>query len=121
MRQASLFPSIDEIFLQISEKLSDWWGVIFDPLWLWYFALFLFFLALCVIGYFLPFKIVRASLGGGLLLAIAFVFGGKVMHDQMKKTVDAERVKRRAAEERAKSRVNTSNGGDGGGGFRWPF
>ena len=52
-----------------------------DPLYLleWYALLALAFLAAFTIGYFLPFKWVRASLGFVLLLAGAFVAGGTTM------------------------------------------
>lgn len=70
--------------------LADKWHGFIDP-WLaglilfeWW-ALFILFVAVCcVIGFFLPFKWIRAGLGGAILLAGAFVAGGTKMYRDIK-------------------------------------
>jgi hypothetical protein len=119
MRTADIIPSIiDEALQTLKDKAGDLWYAIFDPLYVWYVVAFVVVFIICpLVLIYLPFKITRVGAGMTALLTIAFVFGGKVMHDQMLRRVEDERAKRHAAEERAKQ---SSDGGSSGG-FRFPF
>jgi hypothetical protein len=119
MRTADIIPTIiDEALQTLKDKAGDLWNAIFDPIYFWYVVGFVIVFFICpLIIIYLPFKITRDGAGALALLTIAFVAGGKVMHDQMNKRVQDERAKRHAAEERAKQ--NSSN--EGSGGIHWPF
>jgi hypothetical protein len=79
---------LDSVQLRISEFFTgwfaSWFGWLFDPLIPWYAYGAMAFAAALVIGWFFPFRWVRAVLGFLLLLVASFIAGGKVMHDKMK-------------------------------------
>jgi hypothetical protein len=108
---------IDEFWDGLFGRLQGLWDFVTDPLWMWYFWGFVFFIVCVIVAYFLPFKWVRAGLGGAVLLMLAFVFGGKRMHDDMQAQVEREKQKRIAAEQQN----NNQGGGQPGGGSWWPF
>lgn len=83
---------IDSIF----DRFRDTMEFINDPIWGWYAIAAMVFAAVLVVAYFLPFKWVRASLGGFLLLMGAFLAGGYRMHGEMKDKLQAERDKVKA-------------------------
>lgn len=109
---------IGQVFDQIQQRITDAWDWLWDPLWGWYVMLILFFLLLLVIGFFVPFKWVRAFLGFLLALAAAFVAGGHVMRNKYKERLAEEREKVKQLE--ARRRQEGQSGGRQGGGF-WPF
>jgi hypothetical protein len=82
---------IDEFLTAIEQRIREAFGGLFhwliEPLYLleWYFLFALLFLACFTIGYFLPFKWVRAALGLVLLIAGAFVAGGTAMYRHMRR------------------------------------
>lgn len=88
---------IKQFLDDIQSRIGDWFSSWLPSLVIteWIVAYVLFFAALVVVGYFLPWKIVRATLGGLLLIAGAFLAGGitmarefKAMHDK-----DRQRIK----------------------------
>lgn len=76
------------------DKITGFFSGIFDPVLNWlilleWWGLLLLFVAVCgVIGFFLPFKWIRAALGGMILLAGAFVAGGTKMYRDLRKKDD---------------------------------
>lgn len=56
--------------------------IVIDPVYEWWAFGVLFFLACAVIGWFLPFKWVRATLFGAVVLVGAFLAGGTKMHKE---------------------------------------
>jgi hypothetical protein len=81
---------IDEFLTTLWRHISDTFSSLLAPLLLieWWGLFGLFFVALLVIGYFLPFKWIRAGLGALLLLAGAFVAGGTKMYRDLKRRGD---------------------------------
>jgi|HubBroStandDraft_6_1064221.scaffolds.fasta_scaffold753014_2 hypothetical protein len=71
--------------------------IVIDPIYEWYAFGLLFFAACGVIGWFLPFKWVRAGLGVALLLVGAFIAGGVKMHTEMKEEIAKSKVKPKPA------------------------
>ena len=63
--------------------IDPWFGWLFDPMIEWYFYGVLIFAACMLVGWFFPFKWIRAALGFVLLLVGSFIAGGKIMHDKM--------------------------------------
>lgn len=112
---------IAQVLDQLSERLRNFWDWVWDPLWRWYLYLFLFFLFLLVIGYFLPFKWVRAAMGFALALAVAFVAGGRQMRETYKDRLQKERDKVKQLEAEKRQRRDQGNGGGESGGGFWPF
>lgn len=64
--------------------IDPWFGWLFDPMLVWYSYGVAIFAVVVVIGWFFPFKWIRAGLGFLLMLVGAFIAGGKIMHDKMK-------------------------------------
>jgi uncharacterized membrane protein YphA (DoxX/SURF4 family) len=83
---------VDEFFNSVGQRLRDLVGgayhSLIEPLYLleWYAWLALILGACLLIGYFAPFKWVRAALGLILLLAGAFVAGGTAMYRHMRRS-----------------------------------
>lgn len=81
---------IEQALNSVWQFFADKWAALIDPwiagliLFEWW-ALFVLFVAVCMlIGFFLPFKWIRAGLGGMVLLALAFVIGGTKMYRDLK-------------------------------------
>lgn len=79
---------LQSIVDSISTWFSSVWDFLFDPIYVWYFWGFVALLAGLVVSYFLPFKWVRAGIGGVLLLIGAYIAGGRQMHGDMKEQID---------------------------------
>lgn len=62
-----------------------------DPLYHWYAMGAAAFVAAFVVGYFFPFKWVRAALGFFLLLVGAYIAGGRQMHNDMQAQIKRRR------------------------------
>lgn len=92
---------IDDVLNNITNRITTGFtntiDFIFDPLWEWYFIGFGVFLVVMVIAYFVPFKWARAALGGVLLLGLAFILGGRTMHEQMKDKLAQAKAREKAA------------------------
>lgn len=95
----------------ISTRFVSLFDFIADPLWRWYVAYGVLVIVCVFIGYFLIFKWVRAGLGFILLIAGAFVLGGRTMHNELKPHIDAARV-------RAKEKPEPETGHDTTG-WKW--
>jgi hypothetical protein len=78
-------------------RFTSIFDFITDPIWVWYFWGAVAFVVALIVGYFLPFKWVRAGLGGTLVLIGAFIAGGRVMHGEMKAQVDDAKAKAKIA------------------------
>jgi len=74
---------LDNIQMRISVAFHGVIDFVTNPLWVWYFWGAVAFVVAVVIGYFLPFKWIRAGLGFALLLIGAFIAGGYKMHGEM--------------------------------------
>jgi len=83
---------LDQIWAYVLAALESI-HIVINPLWEWYFWGFLFFIICLVIGYFLPFKYIRAALGVALLLVGAFIAGGYKMHGEMSAEIAKSKVK----------------------------
>lgn len=91
---------IDEILNNIQARIVAFFGgfhIVIDPIYEWYFFGFLAFVGALVVGYFLPFKWVRAGLGVFLLLVGAYIAGGRQMHGEMAKEIAKSKVKPKPA------------------------
>lgn len=110
----------DDLFKPVIDWFNAWYEYLTDPLWVWYFYGALFFAACCVIAFFLPFKWIRAILGGAIVLVGAYIAGGRHMHKKLKEEVNAERAKRKEAE-RVRNSSSNGGGGSGRGTWGWPF
>jgi protein-S-isoprenylcysteine O-methyltransferase Ste14 len=99
---------------QVQQWFSDKWFAVFDPIYLWYAAWIAALVVAGIIATFVPFKIVRLSLGLALALGAAFVWGGRTMGQRQRARV--EELRRQLKEEKEK-RGQTSEGGGSGGGF----
>lgn len=81
----------------ILESIKQWFINLWSPILNWlilleWWGLLLLFIVFCgIIGFFLPFKWIRAGLGGLILLAGAFVMGGTVMYRDLKPRVDQKK------------------------------
>lgn len=67
--------------------------IVIDPIYEWWAFGVLAFLGALVIGWFLPFKWVRAGLGFALLLVGAYIAGGTKMHSEMAAEIAASKAK----------------------------
>lgn len=105
---------VGQLMDQFQTWLSDKWNDIFDPIYWWYAAWILGLVAAGFIATFVPFKIVRLTLGLMLVGGALFIWGGKTMGDKNRARI--ERLKKQLAEEKAKrgSGGGGSQGGSGG-------
>jgi hypothetical protein len=81
---------IDAITARLQDIFGSAWHWLIEPLYLleWYAWLALILGGCLLIGYFAPFKWVRAALGLVLLVASAFVAGGTAMWRHMRRQRD---------------------------------
>lgn len=90
---------LDNVQARISAFFTDWFGSWFawmhDPLTFWILCFVALFAACFVVGWFLPFKWIRAGLGGILVIAGAFLAGGIEMRKEMNERLAKEREKQR--------------------------
>lgn len=91
--------TLTTVWLSIAGKFTDTIAFIFNPLYRWY-ALFALFLVICMFLIWLtrlfdfePMKWVRVVIGGSILLAFAFVLGGRKMYNDQQAKLKAEREK----------------------------
>jgi hypothetical protein len=91
---------IDEILNNIQGRITgafssllSSFNFVFDPLYKWYLYGFIGFVITGVIGYFLPFKWVRAGLGAALVLGGAYIAGGREMHNELKAQLKSRKHK----------------------------
>lgn len=109
---------IGKVADQAQQWFADKWADLFDPIYWWY-ALWIIGLVVAgVIATFVPFKIVRLTLGIALLFGAAFVAGGRQMGMHQRARIDALRAQLK--EEKTK-RQGEGGGGQAGGGsfFDW--
>jgi hypothetical protein len=81
---------VNELVDAIWRRICDALAPVLAPLILleWWALLAAFAVLLAIVAYFLPFKWVRAALGGLLLLAGAFVAGGTRMYRELRRRGD---------------------------------
>lgn len=86
----------------VCRSAVDAWEWVFNPLWVWYFyfAAFLFVSALVMwfLGWLKP---VRWVVGTAVVLAAAYLAGGRHMYGKMKSKVDEERERARQKQQEA--------------------
>lgn len=82
----------------IDAVVGSYWSVVdvfTNPLPYWYIGFGMLVIATLVIGFYLPWKWVRAFLGGVILLAGAYVMGGRHMYKIMQPRVEKARKRKR--------------------------
>lgn len=84
---------IGEVLDQIGERFTNMWEWLWDPLWQWYAVGIMILLVVMLVAYFLPFRWVRAALGGVLLLVGAYIAGGRHMRQTFKDRLAQERAR----------------------------
>ena len=113
---------IGQVLDNVQERISAAWEWLWDPLWQWYAVGVAILIGVMLIAYFLPFKWVRAALGGFLLLVGAYIAGGRHMRQTYKDRLEEERAKRKALEAERRQRNNrVDNNSNNGDGFKWPW
>lgn len=102
---------INEILDNIQHRFTDAIDFITNPLWRWYFLLALFILVASIIVYFLGWvRFVKEIVGTAVVLAIAYVAGGRAMYYETKeeRERDLARVKK---QQEVAERERPKNGG----------
>lgn len=102
---------IGQLMEQFQQYLSDRWNDFYNPIYLWYAAWVAGFALAVTIAIFVPFKIVRLSLGLLLLLGAAFVAGGRQMGERQRERINALRDQLKEEKDKRNDRPPSSGGG----------